>query len=167
MGGFSKYLKSPSNIFAIVFIFLVVSCASQPESSLRILQHDDSLDYQFKTDISSSVIEVCSTQLCHEFVASDPEALEPLANFVLVYIVYVSGFGDIDLANGDNVPPVSLITRYLDFARSVVKHELGGCPQYSEIESTLCFLRKFQRRYDISLNIINYDEGRNLAIRVL
>ena len=119
------------------------------------------LDWRPQNDDARVSIEICLTNTCDQFVASDPN-LQAFLRFVDVYVVFASHYGDLRSARGGRVPPISYIASRL---REITADEVlvSDCSVDLTAESVSCTLQSLAADLGIEKYFVRYDEGRHVV----
>ena len=113
----------------------------------------------YRNDEARLAIELCPTNVCEQFVASNPE-LQPFLRFVDLYVVFASHYGDLRSVSRGRVPPISYIADRLE---QVAAEDLlvAGCGSNLTAESISCTLQSLGRVLEIEKYVVRYDQGRH------
>ena len=119
------------------------------------------LDWRPQNDNVRVSIEICLTNTCDQFVASDPN-LQQFLRFVDVYVVFASHYGDLRSARGGRVPPIPYIASRLGeiTADDVL---VSGCSSDFTVESVSCAVQSLAADLGIEKYFVRYDEGRHVV----
>ena len=115
----------------------------------------------YRNDEARLTIEICPTNVCERFTSSRPD-LESFLQFVDVYVVFASHYGDLRSVSGGRVPPIPYIAARLgrieaaDVLASACGSELSAV-------SISCTLRQLVTELQLEKSMVRYDQGTNVV----
>ena len=168
-----KSLLLSSFVASFAFVIVASSAGAQEEDSdvEALLRSTDDIELRItvKTDIVTGQIiqeaEVCPTSGCWVFeLRGDDEDLTTLLDFVFVYAIYASGWGDFRFIPASGILPLPFILRNYTKGPALLDKYGGNCPVGSELERARCVIEDMYQDHQVGFYGSRRDEGvRSLA----
>ena len=134
------------------------------QALLALFHSDDAFQFQVtvKTDIRTREIiqeaELCITNKCDMFeLRGEHEDVKTLLDFVFIYTVYASGYGDLRSVRNGQVPPLKFIVQNYKRGPALLDKYGSNCPRGVELERAKCVIEKMYAELHIDFYSVSYD----------